>query len=225
MRAMELLVSTASFKASKLATTSPPRTTSAVMSLRLAMRCSPRRARSSSGYNSSTVMAVRKPSPPRFTGKRGISRRPMARAAESSVPSPPSTITMSQVSVTCSRLRPATPPAYMPVCSSMRTVMPRLFSHSISLGTRLPAAGEFGLEMMPTVLMTGIEEKLLVPFGAGDGTFDDVGLESDFAHGAFDFFASRPVQFGIANDAALAYLAPAHFKLRFDQYNHLPAGL
>ena len=75
MRAIELLVRTASFKASKLATTSPPRTTSAVISLRLAMRCSPRRARSSSGYSSSTVMAVRKPRPPRFTGNSGISRR------------------------------------------------------------------------------------------------------------------------------------------------------
>src|ERR1035437_3240373 len=113
----------------------------------------------------------------------------------------------------------------MPVCSSMRTAMPRWRNHSISLGTRSLAAGEFGLEMMPTVLMTGIEEKLLVPFGAGDGAFDNSSLESRLAHGPFDFFASRPVQLGIANDAALAYLALAHFKLRFDQYNHLPTGL
>src|SRR5664279_6171208 len=102
----------------------------------------------------------------------------------------------------------------------MRTVMPRWRSHSISLGTRSLAAGEFGLEMMPTVLMTGIEEKLLVPFGAGDGAFDDGGLEPAFAHGPLDFFASRLVQPGVANDAALAYQALAHFKLRFDQYNH-----
>src|SRR5664280_3041660 len=107
----------------------------------------------------------------------------------------------------------------------MRTVIPRWRSHSISLGTRSAAAGEFGLDMMPTVLMTGIEEKLLVPFGAGDGALDDSGLESEFAHGPFDFLASRPVQFRLANDAAPAYLALAHFKLRFDQYNHLPAGL
>src|ERR1035438_5577558 len=112
----------------------------------------------------------------------------------------------------------------MPVCSSMRTAMPRRRNHSISLGTRSPAAGEFGLETMPTVLMMGIEEKLLVPFGAGDGALDDRGLEPDFPHGPFDFFASRPVQRRIANDAALAYLALAHFKLRFDQYNCLPAG-
>src|ERR1700675_1195165 len=113
----------------------------------------------------------------------------------------------------------------MPVCSSMRTAMPRWRNHSINLGTRPSAAGEFGLETMPTVLMTGIEEKLLVPFGAGDRALDDGSLESGFAHGAFDFFASRPVQLGSANDAALAYLALAHFKLRLDQYTHLPAGL
>src|SRR5450756_2528337 len=113
----------------------------------------------------------------------------------------------------------------MPVCSSMRSAMPRWRSHSISLGTTSPAAGEFGLDMMPTVLMTGIEKKLLVPFGAGDGAFDNSGLESEFAHGPFDFLASRPVQFRLANDAALAYLALADFKLRFDQYNHLAAGL
>src|ERR1019366_9241521 len=197
----------------------------AVINLRLAMRCSPRRARSSSGKTSSTVMAVRKPRPPRFTGNRGISRRPMARAAESSVPSPPSTINMSQVSGTRSRVRPAIPPADMPVSPSMRTVMPRWRSHSISLGTKSAAAAEFGLDMMPTVLMTGIEEKLLVPFGAGDRAFHNSGLEPDFAHGPFHFLASRPVQFRLANDAALAHLALAHFKLRFDQYNHLPGGL
>src|ERR1039457_5052284 len=112
----------------------------------------------------------------------------------------------------------------MPVNSSMRTAMPRWRSHSISLGTRAPAAGEFGLEMMPTVLMMGIEEKLLVPFGAGDGGLDDSGLESEFAHGPFDFLASLSVQFRLANAAALAYLALAHFELRFDQYNHLPGG-
>src|ERR1017187_4379137 len=107
----------------------------------------------------------------------------------------------------------------------MRTVMPRWRSHSISLGTSSPAADEFGLGMMPTGLMTGIEEKLLVPFGGGEGALEDSGLEPDFAHGPFDFFASRRVQFRLANDAALADLALAHFKLRFDQYNHLPGGL
>ena len=38
-------------------------------------------------------------------------------------------------------------------------------------------------------------------------------------------FSQAAVQLGIANDAALAYLALADFKLRFDQYNHLPGRL
>ena len=65
----------------------------------------------------------------------------------------------------------------------------------------------------------------MFPSAPGDGALHDGGFESEFAHGPFDSFASRLVQFRIANDAALAHLALAHFKLRFDQYNHLPAGL
>ncbi len=38
-------------------------------------------------------------------------------------------------------------------------------------------------------------------------------------------FAGGLVQLRIAHDAALAHLALAHFELRLDQYNHLPAGL
>src|SRR5882724_890968 len=104
----------------------------------------------------------------------------------------------------------------------MRNSIGSLRSHSINLGTRSPAAGALGLEIIPTVLMMGIEEKFLVPLGAGDGALDDIGLELEFAHSPFDSFAGGPVQLGIAHDAALANLAPAHFKLRFDQYNHPP---
>ena len=41
------------------------------------------------------------------------------------------------------------------------------------------------------------------------------------SHGRAHPLASGLVQLGIAHDAALADLALAHFKLRFDQYNHL----
>src|SRR6185436_14173817 len=103
----------------------------------------------------------------------------------------------------------------------MRMAMPRALSHSISLGTR-SAAGEFGFEIIPTVLMMGIQEKLLVPFGAGDRALRDLRFESDFAHRPFDSLASRLMQFGLANDATPAHQALAYLKLRFDQYNHLP---
>ncbi len=89
----------------------------------------------------------------------------------------------------------------------------------------LAAAAEFGLETIPTVLMVGIEEELLVSFGAEDGAFHHAGLESEFAHGPRHPLASGLVDCRVAHDAALAHLAPAGFKLRLDQYNHLPGGL
>ena len=46
-----------------------------------------------------------------------------------------------------------------------------------------------------------------------------------FAHGAVHPLAGGLVQLGLAHDAALAHLALADFKLRFDQYNHLPVRL
>src|SRR5271157_189933 len=98
----------------------------------------------------------------------------------------------------------------------MRTAMPRPRSHSMSTGTMLAAAVEFGFETIPTVLMVGIEEELLVSFGAENGTFHHGDLESELAHGSRYSLASSSVNEGIAHDAAFAHLAPARFKLRFD---------
>src|ERR1039458_2080575 len=107
----------------------------------------------------------------------------------------------------------------------MRAAMPSARSHSSSLGTSSTAAGALGLELTPTVLTMGIEEKLLVPFGAENGARHDAGLESKSPHGAGHPIASGLVDLRIANDSALANLALPCFKLRFDQYNHLPGGL
>src|ERR1039458_5367926 len=106
----------------------------------------------------------------------------------------------------------------------MRAAMPRSRSHSSSLGANSTAAGALGLEMTPTVLMMGIEEKLLVPFGAEDGAGHDCGLESEFPHGFGHAFTGGLVELRVPNDAALADLALADLELRFDQYNHLPGG-
>jgi hypothetical protein len=73
--------------------------------------------------------------------------------------------------------------------------------------------------------MMGIEEELLVPFGAEDGAVHDTGLESKYPHRAGHPFASGLVELRVANDAALANLSLPDFKLRFDQYNHLPGWL
>jgi hypothetical protein len=70
--------------------------------------------------------------------------------------------------------------------------------------------------------MVGIKQELLVPFGAEDGAFDHIGAEAKIRRGPFDPLASRLVDFGPAHNAALAHLPAASFKLRFDQYNHLP---
>ena len=49
--------------------------------------------------------------------------------------------------------------------------------------------------------------------------------ESEFFDGAPDAVAGGLMQRRVAHDAALADLALAHFKLRLDQYNHLPLRL
>jgi hypothetical protein len=64
--------------------------------------------------------------------------------------------------------------------------------------------------------MVGIEEELLVSFGAEDGTFHHAGFEPQFAHGPRHSLASSLVDGRLAHNAALAYLASASFKLRFD---------
>src|ERR1043166_8741744 len=106
----------------------------------------------------------------------------------------------------------------------MRIAMECPFNHSSSLGTIPLAISELGFEMMPAVLMVGIEQELLIPFRAGDGALDHGGLKTGFAHGLLHPPAGRLVELGIAHDSALAHLTLAYLKLRFDQYNHLPAG-
>src|ERR1035438_3576631 len=107
---------------------------------------------------------------------------------------------------------------------SQRTAIERSCSHSSRRGTTASPSGEFGLEQMPTVLMVGIEQELLVPFGAEDGAFDHIGAEAEIRRGPFDPLARRLVDFGPVHNTTLAHLPAASFKLRFDQYNYLPSG-
>src|SRR4051794_7623662 len=100
--------------------------------------------------------------------------------------------------------------------------MPRCWSQAMISGTILPACSDPGLETIPTVLMTGIQQELLVSFGAVDGTLHHVRDESEFLDGAPDTVAGGLVQRGIAHDTALPDLPFAYLKLRLDQDNHLP---
>src|SRR3979490_2584055 len=96
---------------------------------------------------------------------------------------------------------------------------PRACSQVMSLGTRPAAAGTPGFEKIPTVLMSGIEQELLVPFSAQNRALDDVLFIAYPSHSRLDALASRAVQLRIAHDAALADLLSAHFKLWLDEYN------
>src|SRR4051812_9538737 len=103
--------------------------------------------------------------------------------------------------------------------------MPRCLSHSMISGTIFAAWSEPGLEMIPTVLMTGIQQELLISFGAKDRAIHNFRLESEFLYGVSHPVAGSPVQRGIADNTASSHLASAYFELRLDQYNHLPFGL
>src|SRR5690242_3678771 len=103
--------------------------------------------------------------------------------------------------------------------------MPRSASHASSFGTSSAAAGTPGFEMMPTVLMTGIEQELLVAFRAGDGTFHDARFEAAQAlHRVFHARARLAMQFRRTHNAAFADLAFPHFELWLDEYNHRTLG-
>src|SRR6266850_7454161 len=102
--------------------------------------------------------------------------------------------------------------------------MPRSASHASSLGTSSAAAGTPGLEIMPTVLMTGIEEELMVAFRTGDGTFHDACFEAQALHRIFHAHARFAMQFRRAHDAAFADLAFPHLELWLDEYNHAAVG-
>src|SRR5260370_42225652 len=102
--------------------------------------------------------------------------------------------------------------------------MPRSASHASSLGTSSAAAGTPGFEIMPTVLMTGIEEELLVAFRTGDGTFHDARFEAQALHRALHADARFAMQFRRAHDAAFADLPFPYFELWLDEYNHAALG-
>src|ERR1051326_3305611 len=112
----------------------------------------------------------------------------------------------------------------MAVSWSYRNAMPCPLSHPSSFGTSSTAAGTPGFEMMPTVLMTGIEQELLIAFRAGDGTFHDGRFETQALHRAFHALTRGAMQFRRPHDAAFADLAFPHLELWLVGYNHATLG-
>src|SRR5215472_10935770 len=98
--------------------------------------------------------------------------------------------------------------------------MPRPASHSRSLGTRSAAAGTPGFEMMPTVLMSGIQQKFPVAFRAQNRAIHQGRDQTELFHRFVHSLARLLMQFGAAHNSTLAHLALPHFKLRLDEYNH-----
>jgi len=148
-----------------------PRTSSQSSMRRGAMRCSPRRARSSSGKSRSNVMAVRKPRPPRFTAtEESHGHRSLAPPTEVSRHRP------AQSRAACLQERRAAPDRRP--CPGRRQFRDRSGSNLTALEpgdqlrTMVEACGMPGFEMMPTATifgivasMCGIKEELPVAFG------------------------------------------------------------
>src|SRR5258706_16152212 len=101
--------------------------------------------------------------------------------------------------------------------------MPRLRSHATSFGASSTAAATPGLEKIPTVLMSCMQQEFLVPFRAQDRAVDDGCLIAHLPHGVFHALAGGAMQFLVAHDPALSNLTPANFKLGLDEYNHFGA--
>src|SRR5262249_39727915 len=142
---------------------------------------------------------------------------PMARAAESRVPSPPSTITSSAPSGTSSRGRPTLEPAYPAVSVSSRVRTPFRSSQAISSGTMRAAWLLEGLDMIRAVLTAAIQQKLAVPRGSQEGAFDDIGPKSLRLDSGAHAGACLAMQHGVAHNPSFANLFLAYFKLRFHQ--------
>src|SRR2546428_724417 len=95
MRLIADFVMTTSLSAAYSQSGCPLRITRAASSIRSSIAIRPPRYASRAGNISSSVVAVRNPSPPRFTPSSGTPRSPTARAIEPRVPSAPSTRSMS----------------------------------------------------------------------------------------------------------------------------------
>src|ERR1700736_2112726 len=99
--------------------------------------------------------------------------------------------------------------------------MPRSCSHFNSSGTITEACGMAGLAMMPTSLMSGIQEKLPVALGPQNRTGNDLRREGEALHCVRYALRSRCVQFRIPDNSPFPDLMPFQLELRLYQNYHL----
>src|SRR5258708_21568777 len=98
--------------------------------------------------------------------------------------------------------------------------MPRSSSQSITCGTMRAARSLCGLATIATVLTAGMQQELLVTFGAQDGAVDDGRTKAERFGSGGDARAGGPMKIRIAHDATFSHRSPAPFELRL--YPDLP---
>src|SRR5579863_3522796 len=186
---------------------------------------------SSTGYSSPSVTLVRNPRPPRFTPRIGTLCPPSALAADSRVPSPPSTTRRSTLSASDSRGVPSIPASMQSRVSLSTSVLILCSrSHASSAGTMAHTISFIGLLTIPTVLimvatpnstllaLPGVEKILLVAFCARQSAGPHAeNLESALRCRRGDAVDRFFVESRVANDPPFADFALFEFELRLDQ--------
>ena len=142
------------------------------------MRKSPLSARSSCGYSSSTVIAVRNPRLPRFTANSGmiaaVRRRARGRKQSSIAAQHDQQLRLPSATWSretgCGARRRSRGAFVQSDCDAARAS-----SHASSSGTSVAARSLRGFEMRPTVLTLalGIEQKFPVAFGSANGALEN----------------------------------------------------
>src|SRR5215813_6286758 len=252
MRLIADFMITTSLRARKSATTAQSRRTRAASIIRSSITIRPSRNASSAGSISSSVVAVRKPRPPRFTPRSGVPRSPTERDTDSSVPSPPRTMMRS----TCPG-RSARPTAVTDawgtrpaVSLSSTTERPRSSSQTINRSTTSRARPASGLATIPTRFMTTsslgqglhgprdqrldvggglavrghVQEKLAVALRAAERRCRDSEDVPTAQHRvASETGHDLSMERRLAHHAPFADQVLTHFELRLDQRHRLAA--
>src|SRR5437867_6284498 len=246
MRLIADLVITMSLRAAYSPSRWPFRTIRTVSIMRSSTSIRPASNASSAGNISSSVVAVRNPSPPRFTPSSGTPRSPTARAMERRVPSPPRTTSRSACAgssalVTEGTLAAGTSPA---VSFSSTAESPRARSHSRSPWTGAPPPGrraspqrqrasrkrldtpvDHGLEVARRApVARAVEEELAVTLRTPERRGGDAEHVPAAQHRVSGEAGDRlAVERRVPDDSALAHGLAPHLELRLHQRDDLAA--
>src|SRR5438445_1300997 len=245
MRLIADFVMTTSLSAAYSQTGWPLRTTLAARSIRSSIVIRPARHASRAGSSSSSVVAGRNPSPPRFTPRSGTPRSPTALAIERRVPSPPRTISRStcdgssalpaaagtsdaRSAVSFSSTAPS-PCAESQESSSAMTPLARArpASRRSRLWSRkgLDAPADHRLQVTGSpAVRREVQEELVIAFRASQRGSSDTKHMPASQHSITRQPLDRsPMLGGLANDAALGDVLATDLELRLHERDDLAA--